>query len=64
LFGHIGDSERVKGAKVFTDMTEEVFAELSQSVLELSLKESWVTADRRVGSGQYWLYVILDAADC
>lgn len=59
-----GDSERVKGGRAFTDMTEESFAELLKAVPELSLKESWVTADRRVDSDQNWLNVILDAAHC
>lgn len=59
-----GDSERVKGGRAFTDMTEESFAELLKSVPELSLKESWVTADRRVDSDQNWLNVILDTAHC
>jgi len=57
-----GDSERVKGGRVFTDMTEESFDELLKSVPELTLKKSWVTADRRVDSDQNWLNVILDAA--
>jgi SAM-dependent methyltransferase len=59
-----GDSERVKGGRAFTDMTEESFAEFLKFVPELSLKESWVTADRRVGSDQDWLNVILKATDC
>jgi 2-polyprenyl-3-methyl-5-hydroxy-6-metoxy-1,4-benzoquinol methylase len=59
-----GDSERVKGGRAFTDMTEESFAELLKSVPELSLKESWVMADRRVDSDQNWLNVILDTAHC
>jgi SAM-dependent methyltransferase len=57
-----GDTERVKGGRAFTDMTEESFDQLLKSVPELSLKESWVTADRRVDSDQNWLNVILDAA--
>ena len=59
-----GDSERVKGGRAFTDMTEESFAEVLKSLPELSLKESWVTADRRVGSDQDWLNIILKATDC
>ena len=59
-----GDSERVKGGRAFTDMTEESFAELLKSVPELTLKKSWVTADRRVDSDQNWLNVILDTAHC
>jgi SAM-dependent methyltransferase len=59
-----GDSERVKGGRAFTDMTEESFAELLKSVPELSLKERWVTADRRVDADQNWLNVILNATDC
>jgi SAM-dependent methyltransferase len=57
-----GDSERIKGGRAFTDMTEESFDELLKAVPELSLKESWVTADRRVDSYQNWLNVILAAA--
>ena len=57
-----GDSERVKGGRAFTDMTEESFDELLKSVPELTLKKTWVTADRRVDSDQNWLNVILDAA--
>jgi SAM-dependent methyltransferase len=59
-----GDTERVKGGRAFTDMTEESFDELLKSVPELSLTESWVTADRRVDSDQNWLNVILDTTDC
>lgn len=58
-----GEAERVKGGRSFTDMTEETFKEILQSVPELSLKESWVTVDRRVDSDQNWLNVILDAAN-
>ena len=59
-----GDTERVKGGRAFTDMTEESFDELLKSVPELSLTESWVTADRRVDSDQNWLNVILDTTNC
>jgi SAM-dependent methyltransferase len=59
-----GDNERVKGGRAFTDMTEESFSELLKFVPELSLKESWVTADRRVDADQNWLNVILNATDC
>jgi hypothetical protein len=50
---------RVKGGRAFTDMTEDTFAQLLQSVPVLSLKESWVTADRRVDADKNWLNVIL-----
>lgn len=58
-----GNTERVKGGRSFTDMTEETFKDILQSVPDLTLKESWVTADRRVNSDQNWLNVILDAAN-
>lgn len=54
-----GTTMRVKGGRAFTDMTEDTFAQLLQSVPVLSLKESWVTADRRVDADKNWLNVIL-----
>jgi SAM-dependent methyltransferase len=54
-----GDSERVKGGRAFTDMNEGLFDELLRAVPELSLKESWVTVDRRVDRNESWLNVIV-----
>ena len=59
-----GDAERVKGGRAFTDMTEESFEQLLKSVPEFNVKKSWVTVDRRVGSAQNWLNVILNTTDC
>jgi 2-polyprenyl-3-methyl-5-hydroxy-6-metoxy-1,4-benzoquinol methylase len=54
-----GTTARVKGGRAFTDMTEDTLAQLLQSVPMLSLKDSWMTADRRVDAEQNWLNVIL-----
>lgn len=59
-----GDFEGERNGRYFTDMTEKTAEELLESVLELKIKERWVTGDVRAGRGaEKWLNMILRRSD-
>ncbi len=57
-----GQGERERGGRRFTDLDEAGLAELLRQVPDLSLIETWTTADRRAGREQeQWLNVLFSA---
>ena len=55
-----GEFEGERNGRYFTDMTEESFGNLLQSICELSIEEKWITSDVRPGRGEEkWLNLIL-----
>ena len=55
-----GTFEGERNGRYFTDMTEEIFAELKRSLPELTTEKTWITSDVRPGRGnEKWLNLIL-----
>jgi len=59
-FFKYGTFEGERGARYFTDLTEETFSELLAKIPELTIEEAAVTGDVRPDRGdERWLNIIL-----
>ena len=53
-----GDTERIKDGRRFTDMDEYLIKMLFDNVRGITLKEMWVTEDRRVTNENKWINIL------
>ncbi len=51
----LGDTERLKEGRYFTDLNEQSLSELISGLPELTIDQLWITTDKRPGREESWI---------
>lgn len=54
-----GTSERESGKRFFTDLTEDTLKSIIEEIPQVTIKETWLTKDKRPDRTEVWLNCLL-----